>query len=169
MRQTIAAAIMAAVIVAGKPAFGEDTMLIIGKNAPDFSLPSSTGDTIKLADFQGKKYVVLIFYPGDQTPGCTKQLCAIRDDYSQFEKKNAVVFGVNPADKESHKAFAAKQHYQFPLLVDKGKMVAAKYGAGGIMVRRTVYVIDKEGKIAFAQRGMPSDAEILASIKADGE
>jgi peroxiredoxin Q/BCP len=168
MHQTIFAGIIAAIVFAGTPLFGEDTMLAIGSQAPEFSLSADTGDTVRLADFQGKKYVVLIFYPGDQTPGCTKQLCAIRDDYSQFEKKNAVVFGVNPADKESHKAFAAKQHYQFPLLVDKGKMVAAKYGAGGIMVQRTVYVIDKNGKIAFAQRGMPSDAEILASIKVDG-
>ncbi len=140
-------------------------MFSIGSTAPDFSLVTQKGDTVRLADFQGKKNVVLIFYPGDQTPGCTKQLCAIRDDYTQFEKKNAVVYGVNPAGKESHQKFIDKQHYQFSLLVDEGQNVAKLYGAKGLMVKRTVVVIDKEGKIAYYKQGMPPNAEILASIK----
>jgi thioredoxin-dependent peroxiredoxin len=143
----------------------EDTMLLkIGSQAPDFSLLSSNGDTVNLKDFAGKHYVVLIFYPGDQTPGCTAQLCAIRDDYTKFEAKNAKVFGVNPGDIASHKKFVAKQKYQFPLLVDEKKLVAKQYGCDGLMVKRTVYVIDTAGKIIFAKRGRPANEEILKVI-----
>jgi peroxiredoxin Q/BCP len=143
----------------------EDTMLLkIGSQAPDFSLLSSNGDTVHLKDFAGKHNVVLIFYPGDQTPGCTAQLCAIRDDYSLFETKNAKVFGVNPADVASHKKFVEKQKYQFPLLVDEKKHVAKLYGCDGLMIRRTVYVIDTTGKIIFAKRGRPANEEILKAI-----
>jgi thioredoxin-dependent peroxiredoxin len=145
--------------------FGEDKMLSLGSVAPDFSLVSEKGDTIHLADFKGKKSIVLIFYPGDQTPGCTRQLCAIRDDYSQFEQKNAIVFGVNPAGKDSHKKFIEKQHYQFSLLIDEGQKVAELYGAKGLMVKRTVVVIDTKGNIAYYKQGMPPNSEILASIK----
>jgi peroxiredoxin Q/BCP len=141
--------------------------LKVGTIAPDFTMESSDGDTVSLHDFKGKNSVVLIFYPGDQTPGCTKQLCAIRDDYSQFQEKNAKVFGVNPADKKSHKAFVEKQKYQFPLLVDESGAVAKLYDCGGWPgLKRTVYVIDTNGTIVFAERGMPTDAEILKAIPA---
>ena len=139
-------------------------MLIPGTQAPEFSLQSDKGDLVKLSDYRGKNPVVLVFYPGDQTPGCTHQLCAIRDDYAKFQEKGAVVFGINPADKESHRRFVEKQHYQFPLLVDTDKKVAAQYGTDGFMIQRTVYVIDKEGKIVYAKRGMPPDSEILQAI-----
>jgi peroxiredoxin Q/BCP len=144
----------------------EDTMLLkIGSQAPAFSLVSSNGDTVSLKDFAGTSNVVLIFYPGDQTPGCTAQLCAIRDDYKEFEAKNAKVFGVNPADMLSHKKFVEKQKYRFPLLVDENKMVTKLYGCEGWpMVKRTVYVIDTAGKIIFARRGRPGNEEILKAI-----
>ena len=145
--------------------FGEDKMLSIGSVAPDFTLISEKDDTVRLADFKGKKNVVLIFYPGDQTPGCTRQLCSVRDDYAQFEQKDAAVFGVNPAGKESHKKFIEKQRYQFSLLIDEGQKVAKLYGAKGLMVKRTVVVIDKNGKIAYYKKGMPPNTEILAAIK----
>jgi peroxiredoxin Q/BCP len=144
--------------------YGGYDLLAVGSTAPLFSLASSNGDTVKLLDFREKKNVVLVFYPGDRTPGCTKQLCALRDDYTEFDKKDAVIFGVNPADVQSHKTFIEKQHYQFPLLVDEGKAVAKLYGTSGLFIKRTVYVIDKKGIIIFAQRGMPSDSAILASI-----
>jgi thioredoxin-dependent peroxiredoxin len=153
------------ILLASTLTIGEDKMLSPGSVAPDFSLASEKGDTVKLAGFLGKKNVVLIFYPGDQTPGCTKQLCAIRDDYSQFEQKNAVVYGVNPAGKESHQKFIDKQHYQFSLLIDDGQKVAKLYGAKGLMVKRTVVVIDTKGKIAFYKQGMPPNSEILAAIE----
>lgn len=154
----------AALVYAGTKPQGGGTMLTPGTQAPDFSLLSDKGDTVKLSDFRGKNPVVLVFYPGDQTPGCTHQLCAIRDDYDKFREKGAVVFGVNPADMESHQKFIEKQHYQFRLLVDPGQKVAALYGAKGLMVQRTVFVINKEGKIVFAKRGMPADSEILEAI-----
>jgi len=144
----------------------EDVMLLkVGTIAPDFTLVNADGVTVSLHDFSGKNPVVLIFYPGDQTPGCTKQLCAIRDDYSQFQEKNVKVFGINPADKVSHKKFIEKQKYPFTLLVDENKAVAKQYGCESWpMVRRTVYVIGIDGKILYAKRGMPDDAEILKAI-----
>jgi peroxiredoxin Q/BCP len=127
-------------------------------------MEASNGDTVRLSDFAGKNHVVLIFYPGDETPGCTKQLCAVRDDYSLFEEKNAKVFGVNPADRKSHLKFVDRYNFQFPLLIDKGGTVAKKYGCGGVMIKRTVYVIDPEGKIVYARQGLPDNEEILAAI-----
>ncbi|HEX2959537.1 MAG TPA: peroxiredoxin [Chitinispirillaceae bacterium] len=144
--------------------FGGD-MLATGSLAPEFSLPSHDDDTVSLSSFKGKKYVVLIFYPGDETPVCTQQLCEIRDDYSQFEQRGAVVFGVNPGSEKSHQKFVQKHSFQFKLLIDSKGTVAKLYSAkGALMNQRTVYVIDKEGKIIFAQRGKPPVTEILSSI-----
>ena len=138
--------------------------IAVGEKAPGFTLLGSGGKSYSLSDYAGKP-VVLVFYPGDQTPGCTRQLCAIRDDYSQFEAHDAVVFGINPQDQKSHKSFALKQHYQFPLLVDKQGQTVKAYGCKGpIMTTRTVYVIDKSGKIVLAQRGMPGTSELLKAI-----
>ena len=148
--------------------YGGGGMLTKGAVAPQFELMGADGITVKLSDFKGKKYVVLVFYPGDETPVCTQQLCEIRDDYTLFEKKGAVVFGVNPASDASHGKFSEKHGFQFPLLVDEKKKVAARYGAkGALMNKRTVYVIDKEGLIVFAQRGKPPVQEILAAIPPD--
>jgi peroxiredoxin Q/BCP len=163
-KHTSSPTLIAIAILCGTFTITEAEMLKIGTIAPDFSLVSDKGDTVKLTDFRGKNHVVLIFYPGDQTPGCTKQLCSIRDDYTQFQNSGAVVFGINPASSESHARFVHKQNYQFPLLVDAGKKIAKEYGADGLIIKRTVYVIDPAGVIVFAKRGMPPDAEILASI-----
>jgi|SRR5271157_4075076 len=170
VRKALAFAGLAAMLTsaANKPQ-GGGTMLEPGTQAPDFTLQSDKGDTVRLSDFKGKNFVVLVFYPGDQTPGCTHQLCAIRDDYSKFQEKGAFVFGINPADKESHRRFVEKQRYQFPLLVDADKKVAAQYGTNGWMIQRTVFVIDKEGKIVYAKRGMPPDSEILEAISGKKE
>ncbi|MCU0608738.1 MAG: peroxiredoxin [Chitinispirillaceae bacterium] len=139
-------------------------MKTAGDTAPDFSLVSDRGDTVSLRSFRGQKNVVLIFYPGDNTPVCTIQLCEIRDDYAAFGKKNAVVFGINPATQASHRKFAEKKQYQFPLLVDDGKVVARQYGVKGALAPRAVFVIDKEGIVIYAKKGKPPVAEILASI-----
>ena len=130
----------------------EGTMLAVGAPAPAFTLQDEKGQTVRLEDFRGKKNVVLVFYPRDESPVCTKQLCAIRDDYSSFEKTDAAVFGINPQDAQSHKSFVEKQHFPFPLLVDRGAKVEAAYGAKGLMTNRTVYGIDKSGKILAAFR-----------------
>lgn len=145
---------------------GGDRMLLkIGTTAPDFSLISHTGDTIHLNNFRNKKYVVLIFYPGDETPVCTKQLCEIRDNYEVFYKRDAVVFGVNPAGKQSHTLFANKHNFQFPLLIDIENKTTEAYGCKGlVMIKRTVYVINKKGEIIYAKRGKPPISNILTRI-----
>jgi len=150
-------------------AYGGDAMLEIGASAPEFKLKTAEGTVVTLGEFKDKKFVVLVFYPGDETPGCTKQLCELRDDYSSFEKCGAAVFGVNPGSEESHTRFIQKHGFQFTLLVDEKSAVAAKYGAkGAIMNKRTVYVVDKKGKIVFAERGKPAVADILAAIPCSG-
>jgi peroxiredoxin Q/BCP len=141
-----------------------------GNPAPKFTLKDSQGNKISLAQFKGQQPVVLIFYPGDDTPGCTAQLCAIRDDYSKFNKINAAVFGINQAGAESHNKFIEKYGFKFPILIDEGREVSKKYGAiknmfGHESIKRSVVVIDKEGVIAWVKRGMPTDQEILTELE----
>lgn len=138
-------------------------------SAPLFTLKDHEGNTVRLSDFTGKKNVLLIFYPGDMTPGCTMQLCAIRDDWSKFQRADTVVFGINHGDAESHAAFIKKHGFPFPLLVDEGKKVSAKYGAvkpffKSRIIKRTVVVIGKDGNIIFLKNGMPKNTEILKAI-----
>jgi peroxiredoxin Q/BCP len=106
--------------------------------------------------------VVLVFYPGDDTPGCTKQLCQFRDHWSEARARGVEVFGVNPQNARSHGKFRQKFRFPFPLLVDQGQKVAALYHANGPIVKRTVYRIGPDGIIGFARRGMPSPEEALA-------
>ena len=136
--------------------------LPVGAAAPDFTLPDQLGHTVKLADLRGRN-VVLVFYPGDDTPGCTKQLCEFRDQWSQVKARGAEIFGVNPQSAAKHEKFREKFHFQFPLLVDQGQKVAERYHANGLIVKRTVYVIGPDGKIRFGKRGMPKPAEVLAA------
>jgi len=141
-----------------------------GTTAPAFTLKDSEGKTVKLSSFKGKQAVLLIFYPGDMTPGCTMQLCAIRDDYSDFKKLKVAVFGVNHAAADSHNKFIEKYGFQFPILIDTNRKVSKKYGAikymfGHESIKRSVVIIDKQGKLAWVKRGMPSDAEILSELK----
>ena len=131
-----------------------------GTRAPEFSIPDDDGQTVSLSALRGKT-VVLVFYPGDDTPGCTKQLCQFRDDWSEALARGVEVFGVNPQSAPSHGKFRQKFHFPFPLLVDKGQKVAALYHANGPIVKRTVYRIGPDGVIQFARRGMPSPKEVL--------
>lgn len=147
---------------------GGEPMLNINSDAPEFSLLAQDGSTVRLSDFREKYSVVLIFYPGDETPVCTKQLCEIRDDYSSFSNKGAVVFGINPGSEKSHQKFVQKHNFQFKLLIDKNGDVAKNYKAKGrLMNQRTVYVINPQGKVIYAQRGKPPVSEILASIASE--
>lgn len=132
-----------------------------GTNAPDFSLPDQDGHLVKLSALRGHN-VVLVFYPGDDTPGCTKQLCQFRDDWSQAEARGVLVFGVNPQSAQAHEKFRRKFHFPFPLLVDQGQKVAELYHTNGLIVKRTVYLIGPNGKIRFAERGMPAPEEVLS-------
>ena len=133
-----------------------------GMPAPEFSLPDDSGRQVALSGLRGKG-VVLVFYPGDDTPGCTKQLCEFRDSWEAVRKRGVEVFGVNPQSPASHGKFRQKYHFQFPLLVDQGQKVAALYHANGLIVKRTVYLIGPDGLIRFARRGMPKPSEVLAA------
>lgn len=142
-------------------------LLPVGAPAPGFENVTATGDrVISLTDYAGK-FLVMVFYPKDQTPGCTRQLCALRDDIEQFRALNAEVVGVNPGSLQSHERFVAAQSYPFPILVDADKAIARAYGAlkpeGGI--QRTVYIVSPEGTIAFARQGMPTDDELAQAIR----
>jgi thioredoxin-dependent peroxiredoxin len=144
--------------------------LAVGDNAPDFTLPSSEGHDVTLSSFRERENVVLIFYPKDQTPGCTKQLCTARDDRDAFAAAGAAVFGVNGDGAASHERFIAKHALTMPLLIDAGLATAKQYDAvmsfGPLkIVNRTVVGIDRHGKIAFYERGMPATTAILAAFK----
>ncbi|MBP9864550.1 peroxiredoxin [Patescibacteria group bacterium] len=143
----------------------------IHTTAPLFNLKDQTGKTVALESLRGT-FVVLIFYPGDMTPGCTMQLCAVRDDWTKFEKANAVVYGVNHGGADTHGLFAQKYNFPFPLLIDKDKKISTTYGAvrsllGFKVIRRTVIVINPSGTIIFYRHGMPKNADILKSISAE--
>lgn len=154
-----------------KPSSTSAPTLSVGDRAPIFTLKDDHGKTVSLASYKGKKNVVLVFYPGDMTPGCIIQLCAIRDDWQKFDAADTVVFGVNHVDGESHRSFSKKYHFPFPLLVDTGKRVSAKYGAikpffKTTLIKRSVVGIDKDGIICFLRRGMPKDTDILKAVAA---
>jgi peroxiredoxin Q/BCP len=136
--------------------------LAIGSKAPDFSLPTETGKKVKLSAQRGKN-VVLVFYPGDDTMICRKQLCEFRDTWPDTRGLNVVVFGVNPQNAESHREFRERYKFPFPLLVEADQQVAALYNSDGGMVNRTVYLIGPDGKIRYARRGMPQPQEVLAA------
>jgi len=145
-------------------------MIEEGQKAPDFTLPDSQGNTVSLHDFSGKENVVLIMYPGDDTPGCTKQLCAVRDNIDDFGKYNTTVLGINHEDSESHNKFIKKYGLKNPLLIDEGRKVIGQYDAIGSFLghpstKRSVIVIDKTGAIRKIWRGLPSHQEISAELQ----
>lgn len=133
-----------------------------GSPAPDFKLPDQDGKSVSLSKLRGRN-VVLVFYPGDDTPVCRKQLCEFRDQWEQARRQNVQVFGVNPAGAASHLKFQEKYRFPFPLLVDAGQRVAGLYHANGLFVKRTVYLIGPDGVIRYAKRGKPDPAEVLAA------
>jgi peroxiredoxin Q/BCP len=139
--------------------------LPVGVPAPDFELPDESGRGVRLSSLRGKN-VVLVFYPGDDTPTCTKQLCEFRDDWEQLRGRNIEVFAVNPRGAASHSRFRQKFRFPFPLLVDRGQRVAALYHAdAGILVKRTVYLIGPDGTIRYGKRGKPSPEEVMAAAR----
>ncbi len=120
----------------------------VGSKAPNFTLPSQLGEMVSLQDFCGGRPVVLYFYPKDDTPGCTKQACAFRDDYQEFGKLDAESIGISSDSVESHKSFAAKHDLPFTLLSDEEGWVRRLYGVPntfGLFPGRVTYVIDEEG------------------------
>lgn len=150
------------------------TPLAVGSQAPAFSLPaavpgSEQAQTVSLSDYAGQN-LIIVFYPKDQTPGCTQQLCALRDDLAMFKDLNTAVIASNFGSLSSHQRFIEKQAYTFPILVDAERTMAAAYQAlkeNGESIQRTVYIVDGVGVIRFAQQGMPKDealAEVIRSL-----
>jgi thioredoxin-dependent peroxiredoxin len=127
----------------------------IGDTAPGFTLPASGGVDVSLSDYAGHP-VVLVFYPGDDTPVCTKQLNSYNNDLSQFEALDAQVIGVSAQSVDSHDRFADKHGFKFPLLADIDKKVAGLYGTLGPLgfPRRSVFIIDAGGVIRYAHRAI---------------
>lgn len=121
----------------------------VGDAAPDFSLPDQHGNTVSLSDHEGR-WVVVYFYPADDTPGCTKEACAFRDSYEDFVEAGAAVIGVSSDSLEKHRAFADKHRLPFTLLADTDGAVRARYGAKGalnFLPGRVTYVIDPGGVV----------------------
>ena len=140
--------------------------LATGTKAPDFTLRDQDGNSVTLSSLLGRN-VVLVFYPRDETPVCRKQLCEFRDEAPLTSSKNTLVFGVNPGGTSSHAGFRNNLKLPFPLLVDEGSRVAQMYNAKGLLwTIRTVYLIDRDGVIRFAQRGKPSPTEVLSAATA---
>lgn len=147
-----------------------------GLPAPDFSAPDETGALRSLAEFRGK-YVVLYFYPKDDTPGCTTEACNFRDDYSDYEKAGVVILGVSPDSPKSHAKFKQKFQLPFSLIADEDHAICEAYGVWGqkkfmgrqyMGVLRTTFLIDPEGKIIKVFEDVkPADhsAEVLAALK----
>ena len=151
----------------------------VGIPAPAFELLDDTNTLRKLSDFRGKN-IVLYFYPADDTPGCTKEACNFRDDYSAYEKAGVVVLGVSPDDVASHVKFKNKFQLPFPLLADEGHKVCDLYGAWGPKkfmgksyegVLRTTYLIDGNGNIVKVfenVRPAEHSTEVLSALGVTG-
>ena len=139
-----------------------------GQDAPDFELTSDAGERVRLSQFRGRP-VVLYFYPRDDTPGCTRQACAIRDNYDDFEERGAVVLGVSPDHESSHIKFKEKYGLPFTLLADPEHEVSEQYGVWAqknfagkkyMGVERSTFVIDPDGRIAKVMRRVKPDTHV---------
>ena len=148
-----------------------------GDVAPDFTAPTSGGGKVSLADFKGKN-VILYFYPRDDTPGCTKEASAFRDDYAQFEKRGAIVLGVSTDSVKKHDKFVDKFRLPFPLLADEDKKIVEAYGVWGEKTfmgvhytgtHRVTFLIGPDGRIKkIWPKVKPAEhaKEILAALEA---
>ncbi len=126
-------------------------MIAVGTQAPEFSLPDESGQMRSLSEFRGKK-VVLIFYPGDNTPVCTTQLCNYRDNYDAFKERGIELLGISTDGVKSHEQFAGKYAFPFPLLSDADKTVHKLYDTLGFLglPNRAYVMIDEQGKVVVS-------------------
>ena len=142
-----------------------------GKPAPDFELESDSGETVKLSDLRGKP-VVLYFYPKDDTPGCTRQACGIRDSWAEFQRAGAEVFGISADSQASHERFKSKYELPFTLLADPEHKLGEPYGVsqeGKSSYERSTFVIDADGNVAKIMRRVKPDGhadQVLAALSA---
>lgn len=147
----------------------------VGQPAPEFELATDAGQTVRLSDYRGHK-VVLFFYPKADTPGCTKEACSFRDDYSVYQQRGVTVLGISPDTITEEAKFKNKYALPYTLLADSDHAVAEVYGVWGqkkfmgreyMGVLRTTFVIDEAGKIIQVFEGVKPDghsAEILAAL-----
>jgi peroxiredoxin Q/BCP len=148
------------------------TIPSVGQMAPEFTLPTQEGTNVSLQQYRGK-WVVLYFYPKDQTPGCTMEARRFQGDLGKYEAANAVILGVSVDTVKSHQAFCAKDGLHFKLLADPGKKVVAEYGSlgdymGFKIAKRNTFLIGPDGKIVKEWIGVAPDhhsAEVLAALQ----
>ena len=145
-----------------------------GKPAPTFTLPNQDGDSVSLDSYRGRP-VVLYFYPKDDTPGCTKEACDLRDNYGAFRERGAVILGVSPDDEASHAEFRGKFNLPFTLLADPEHTAIDAYDVWGTLmiegtpipaVVRSTFVIDTDGNVAKAMYGVSPDGHAEAVLAA---
>jgi peroxiredoxin Q/BCP len=149
--------------------------IVEGESAPDFTLRNDAGAEVSLSSLRGSP-VVLYFYPADDTPGCTKEACEFRDEYSRFRRAGAVVLGVSPDDEDSHARFREKYSLPFTLLADPEHRVAEDYGVWvekntygkkRMGIKRSTFVIDTNGNVARAMYGVKPEGhadEVLEAL-----
>jgi thioredoxin-dependent peroxiredoxin len=149
-------------------------MLKQGDKIPEFTLKQTYGTSVKSSAWKGQR-VVLYFYPKDDTPGCTKEACSIRDSYARLGKEGIIVYGISPDNVESHQKFSAKYKLPFPLLSDPDHKVAERfgvwveknmYGKKSMGIARTTFVIGEDGKVAevIAKVNTEAHAEQLLEV-----
>lgn len=141
-------------------------MLLMQTFAPDFILPDQNGTDHKLADYLGQ-WVLLYFYPKDDTPGCTTEACSVQDNLPKFEELKIKVLGISADPVSSHQKFSQKYGLNFTLLSDGKKEVINKYEAGGIFTKRISYLIDPQGQIYRAYSNVNPEthvAEVLEDL-----
>jgi peroxiredoxin Q/BCP len=148
----------------------EETLvcLKVGDKAPDFSASLFPKNEINLSSFHGKKNVILAFYPKDNTPGCTAEICAFSADLASFESADTAVFGVSCDSLESHEKFTAKHNLTVPLISDSAGAVGRLYGAlreGRNSANRKLFIINKQGNVAHIHDGMPTMSELLTLVQ----
>lgn len=141
-----------------------------GDKTPDFTLPDQNGKPFAVSDYIGKKYLVIYFYPKDESPVCTKEACSFRDNYDAFTKKGALVIGINAGSVASHHAFQQNHQLPFILLSDSANKVLHQFGVKGSfgMTGRKTFVVDLGGKVVYAYsamlQGSRHEEEALAHI-----
>lgn len=125
-------------------------MIAVGESAPDFDLEADNGGRFKLSEQRGRR-VLLVFYPGDETPVCTAQLCEYRDGFEDYRELGVDVVGISRDDAESHRRFKARRSLPFRLLSDGDLAVARRYGAAGLLgMKRAVFLVDEAGVVRYA-------------------
>ena len=145
-----------------------DAPLSLMAEAPDFALPDQRGRVVKLAEYRGARNVLLVFYPKDRSFFCSRQLADYRDHLNTIHGLRAEVVAINPESEASHAGFCDASHLSFPLLSDRKKTTCRAYRTliiGGLLIDRTVYIIDRQGRIRYAARGRPPMTELLSTLR----